>query len=64
MDHSTEELEIMKKQMTMGLIVGNRGFFPDRLAEEGRTEMIGELQNAGMKVVCAVIAFRSVLSVR
>jgi L-fucose isomerase-like protein len=52
LDHSTEEMEIMKKQMTMGLIVGNRGFFPDRLAEEGRTEMIGELQNAGMKVVC------------
>jgi L-fucose isomerase-like protein len=39
------------KKMTMGLIVGNRGFFPDQLAKSGREEMIGVLQAAGMDVV-------------
>ena len=29
-----------KKKMTMGLIVGNRGFFPDHLAKDGREEML------------------------
>ena len=28
------------KKMTMGLIVGNRGFFPDHLAKSGREEML------------------------
>ncbi len=40
-----------KKKMTMGLIVGNRGFFPDHLANSGREEMIAVLQKAGMDVV-------------
>ncbi|HUJ31038.1 MAG TPA: L-fucose/L-arabinose isomerase family protein [Candidatus Acidoferrum sp.] len=40
-----------KKKMTMGLIVGNRGFFPGHLAESGRTEMIQTLQQSGMDVV-------------
>ena len=39
------------KKMTMGLIVGNRGFFPDHLAKSGREEMIAALQKAGMDVV-------------
>ena len=39
------------KKMTMGLIVGNRGFFPDHLAKSGREEMIRVLQAAGMDVV-------------
>src|SRR5487761_295723 len=39
------------KRMTMGLIVGNRGFFPGHLAESGRKEMICALQSAGMDVV-------------
>src|SRR6516225_11949870 len=38
-------------KMTMGLIVGNRGFFPDHLAKSGREEMIQALQKAGMDVV-------------
>jgi L-fucose isomerase-like protein len=38
-------------KMTMGLIVGNRGFFPDHLAQTGREEMIQVLQAAGMDVV-------------
>ncbi len=40
-----------KKKMTMGLIVGNRGFFPDHLAKSGREEMIQVLQKAGIDVV-------------
>jgi L-fucose isomerase-like protein len=39
------------KKMTMGLIVGNRGFFPDHLAKTGREEMIRALQGAGIDVV-------------
>lgn len=38
--------------MTFGLIVGNRGFFPDHLAKSGREEMIRVLEAAGMGVVC------------
>jgi len=40
-----------KKKMTMGLIVGNRGFFPGHLAESGRREMIKTLGACGMDVV-------------
>ena len=40
-----------KKKMTMGLIVGNRGFFPDHLAKTGREEMLQTLRNAGFDVV-------------
>src|SRR5256884_7564750 len=39
------------KKMTMGVIVGNRGFFPDHLAKTGREEIISTLQKAGMDVV-------------
>ena len=41
----------MPKKMTMGLIVGNRGFFPDHLAKTGREEMLRVLAAAGMDVV-------------
>ncbi|MCP5109400.1 MAG: fucose isomerase [bacterium] len=37
--------------MKFGLIIGNRGFFPDHLAKSGRQEMIRVLRNAGHKVV-------------
>jgi L-fucose isomerase-like protein len=40
-----------KKRMTMALIVGNRGFFPDHLAKSGREEMLQVLHKAGMDVV-------------
>src|SRR5580692_8388120 len=40
-----------KRKMTMGLIVGNRGFFPDHLAKTGRAEMTQALGKAGMDVV-------------
>ena len=36
------------KKMTMGVIVGNRGFFPDHLAKSGREEMIQALTKAGI----------------
>ena len=39
------------KKMTMGVIVGNRGFFPDHLAKSGREEMLRVLDSAGMDVV-------------
>jgi L-fucose isomerase-like protein len=41
----------MAKQMTMGVIVGNRGFFPSHLATSGRLEMIAALEAAGIKPI-------------
>ncbi len=35
----------------LGLIVGNRGFFPDHLAASGREEMIRVLKQAGVEVI-------------
>src|SRR5215831_9956313 len=40
-----------KRTMTMGVIVGNRGFFPDHLAKSGREEMLGVLRKAGIEAV-------------
>jgi L-fucose isomerase-like protein len=37
--------------MTLGVIVGNRGFFPDHLAKSGRVEMLAAVENAGYQVV-------------
>ncbi len=39
------------KKMTMGVIIGNRGFFPDQLAKSGREEMIQALAKAGMDAI-------------
>jgi L-fucose isomerase-like protein len=39
------------KKMTFGLIVGNRGFFPDALAKSGREDMLRVLKAAGHKVI-------------
>ncbi len=36
---------------TLGVIIGNRGFFPDRLAREGREEVLHQLQASGYGVV-------------
>ena len=35
------------RKMTYGIIVGNRGFFPDHLAKTGREEMIAAVEAAG-----------------
>src|ERR1700735_304600 len=48
---SRVKLLIVAKPMTMGVIVGNRGFFPDHLAREGRDEIIKALTNAGIEPV-------------
>src|SRR5262249_49749751 len=39
------------QKMAMGVIIGNRGFFPDQLAKSGREEMIRALAEAGMDCV-------------
>src|SRR5271163_1698130 len=40
-----------KSKITLGLIVGNRGFFPGHLAELGRAEMVKVLRESGVDVV-------------
>jgi len=39
------------RAMTFGVIVGNRGFFPDHLAKSGRADMVAVLEKAGHTVV-------------
>ena len=39
------------KPVTLGLIIGNRGFFPSHLCEEGRQAMLQVLDEAGFKVI-------------
>jgi len=39
------------KSLTLGLLVGSRGFFPGHLAEQGRSEMIAALEAEGIEVV-------------
>lgn len=39
------------KSMTYGIVVGNRGFFPDHLAKTGREEMIAAVEAAGAKAI-------------
>ncbi len=41
----------MAKQMTLGVVVGNRGFFPGHLATSGRMEMIAALEAAGIRPI-------------
>ncbi|MGC0772640.1 MAG: hypothetical protein WB543_06860, partial [Candidatus Acidiferrum sp.] len=38
-------------EMTLGIIVGNRGFFPDHLARSGRQDMITALTAKGIKPI-------------
>ncbi len=40
-----------QRVMNYGIVVGNRGFFPDHLAKTGREEMIGAVESAGAKAV-------------
>lgn len=42
----------MAKKVTLGVIVGNRGFFPAWLAEKGRKEILQTLSKAGVRSVC------------
>ena len=41
----------VQKKVTFGVIVGNRGFFPDMLAKTGREEIISVLEAAGVSTV-------------
>ena len=43
--------ERAKRKMTLGMIVGNRGFSPDHLARSGHQEMKAALESAGVCVV-------------
>lgn len=41
----------MPKQMTFGLVVGNRGFFPGHLVKTGREEILTALKKSGYDVI-------------
>jgi len=41
----------MKATVTLGIIVGNRGFFPGHLIEEGRLSILQVLKEAGIEAV-------------
>jgi L-fucose isomerase-like protein len=40
-----------QRKMTFGIVVGNRGFFPDHLAKTGREEIIAVLEAAGARSI-------------
>ncbi len=40
-----------QRKMTFGIVVGNRGFFPDHLAKTGREEIISVLEAAGARPI-------------
>jgi len=40
-----------RQKMTFGIIIGNRGFFPDHLAKTGREEMMQAVRKAGMESI-------------
>ncbi|HXW15742.1 MAG TPA: fucose isomerase, partial [Terriglobia bacterium] len=42
----------MSKTATFGVIIGNRGFFPDILARDGREEILRVLEGEGYGSVC------------
>ena len=39
------------QKTTLGVIIGNRGFFPDHLCESGRAEVLRILEEEGITVV-------------
>lgn len=41
----------MTNKITLGIIVGNRGFFPDQLVENGRNEILSLLKEKGIKTI-------------
>ena len=44
-------MSVPASAVNFGVIVGNRGFFPDHLAKSGRQEMIAAIEGAGYGVV-------------
>jgi len=41
----------MDRRVTFGIIIGNRGFFPDHLAKSGREELLDVIGKAGFGIV-------------
>jgi len=39
------------QKATLGIIMGNRGFFPDHLCETGRAEILRVLEEEGIDAV-------------
>ena len=39
------------KTPTLGVIIGNRGFFPDHLCEKGRKTILKVLEEEGIKAI-------------
>ena len=44
-------MAVHHRKMVMGVIVGNRGFFPDHLAKTGREEILRALGAANMETI-------------
>ncbi|MCB0023904.1 MAG: fucose isomerase, partial [Caldilinea sp.] len=44
-------MKLATKPVTLGLIVGNRDFFPAHLCDSGRTTVLKVLEAEGFKVV-------------
>lgn len=44
-------MSAQQRTMTFGVVVGNRGFFPDHLAKTGREEILQVLEAAGAKAI-------------
>jgi L-fucose isomerase-like protein len=42
----------LSKQPTLGVLVGNRGFFPAHLADSGRKTILKVLEQEGIKAIC------------
>src|SRR5260370_36592978 len=40
-------MNVNSRRMNFGVIVGNRGFFPDHLAKSGRSEILAAIEKAG-----------------
>lgn len=46
-----QKMEAIMKKITFGVIVGNRGFFPDQLAKEGREQILEVIENQGFNAL-------------
>ncbi len=42
----------LNQQPTLGIIVGNRGFFPSHLADSGRKQILALCESLGIKAIC------------
>jgi L-fucose isomerase-like protein len=45
-------MKLEMKPVTLGVIVGNRGFFPSHLCDSGRKTILKVLEEEGIRVVC------------